>query len=54
MELKKEFENVNALPIGEDVRHLEEPNENIINMIMAVYLRGSLVNDMLFAEQECK
>ena len=45
MELKKEFDNVDVLPIGEDVRHLDEPNKNIINMITAVYLRGSLVND---------
>lgn len=45
MELKKEFDNVDVLPIGEDVRHLDDPNENIINMIIAVYLRDSLVND---------
>ena len=45
MELPKEFENVDVRPIGEDVRHLDEPNNNIINMITAVYLRGSLVND---------
>lgn len=45
MELQKEFDNVDILPIGEDVRHLNEPNKNIINMIMAVYLRDSLVND---------
>lgn len=45
MELKKEFDNVDVLPIGEDVRHLEEPDKNIINMITAVYLRGSLIND---------
>ena len=61
MELKKEFDNVDVLPIGEDVRHLDEPNENIINMITAVYLRDSLINDMLavkyamlFVEQEQK
>lgn len=45
MELQKEFDNVDVLPIGEDVRHLDEPNENISNMIMAVYLRDSLVNN---------
>lgn len=45
MEIQKEFDNVDVLPIGEDVRHLDEPNNNIINMITAVYLRGSLVND---------
>lgn len=42
MELAKEFDKVDAMPIGEDVRHLDEPNENIANMIMAVYLRDSL------------
>lgn len=45
MELLKEFDNVDVLPIGEDVRQLDEPNDNIINMIKAVYLRDSLVND---------
>lgn len=45
MELQKEFDNVDVLPIGEDVRHLDEPNDNIINMITAVYLRDSLVNN---------
>ncbi len=45
MELSKEFGNVDVLPIGEDVRHLDEPNNNIVNMITAVYLRDSLVND---------
>lgn len=45
MILPKEFDSVDVLPIGEDVRHLDEPNDNIINMITAVYLRGSLVND---------
>lgn len=45
MELPKEFDNVDVLPIGEDVKHLDEPNKNIINMITAVYLRDSLVND---------
>lgn len=45
MELLKEFDNVDVLPIGEDVRHLDEPNKNIINMITAVYLRGSLAAD---------
>lgn len=45
MELPKEFDNVDVLPIGEDVRHLDEPNKNIINMITAVYLRDSLIND---------
>lgn len=45
MEFQKEFGNVDVRPIGEDVRHLDEPNKNIINMITAVYLRGSLVND---------
>lgn len=45
MEIKKEFDNVDVLPIGEDVRHLDDPSNNIINMITAVYLRGSLVND---------
>lgn len=42
MELQKKFDNVDVLPIGEDVRHLDEPNDNIINMITAVYLRDSL------------
>lgn len=45
MELPKEFDNVDVLPIGEDVRHLDEPSDNTINMITAVYLRDSLVND---------
>lgn len=45
MELKKEFDHVYVLPIGEDVRHLDEPSDNIVNMITAVYLRGSLVDD---------
>ena len=45
MKLKEEFDKVDILPIGEDVRHLDEPNENIVNMIMAVYLRDSLVNN---------
>lgn len=45
MELPKEFDNVDVLPIGEDVRHLDEPNKNIINMITAVYLHDSLIND---------
>lgn len=45
MELTKEFDNVDVLPIGEDVRHLDETSANIINMITAVYLRDSLVND---------
>lgn len=44
MELQKEFDNVDVLPIGEDVRHLDEPNDNIVNMITAVYLRDSLTN----------
>lgn len=42
MELLREFDKVDAMPIGEDVRHLDEPNENIANMIMAVYLHDSL------------
>lgn len=54
MELSKKFDSVDILPIGEDVKHLDEPNDNVINMITAVYLRDSLVNDMLFAEQEHK
>lgn len=45
MELQKEFDNVDVLPIGEDVRHLDEPNKNIINIIASVYLRDSLVSD---------
>ena len=45
MELLKEFDNVNIIPIGEDVRHINEPNDNVFNMITAVYIRGSLVND---------
>lgn len=45
MEIQKEFDNVDVLPIGEDVKHLDEPSNNIINMITAVYLRDSLVND---------
>lgn len=44
MKLKEEFDKVDILPIGEDVRHLDEPNENTITMITAVYLRDSLVN----------
>lgn len=42
MELSREFDKVDAMPIGEDVRHLDEPNENIVNLIMAVCLRDSL------------
>lgn len=45
MELIKKFGNVTVLPIGEDVRHLDEPNKNIINIITAVYLRDSLINN---------
>lgn len=45
MELSKEFDSVDILPISEDVRHLDEPDKNIINMIAAVYLRDSLVNN---------
>ena len=45
MELTKEFDNVDVLPIGEDVRHLDEPNDNIVNMITAVYLRDSLIHN---------
>lgn len=44
MELLREFDNVDVLPIGADVKHLREPTENIINMIKAVYLRDSLIN----------
>ena len=32
MEIPKEFDNVDVLPIGEDVRHLDEPSNNIVNM----------------------
>lgn len=42
MELSREFDKIDAMPIGEDVRQLDEQNENIANMIMAVYLRDSL------------
>lgn len=45
MELPKEFDNVDILPIGEDVRHLDESNKNIINIITAVYLRDSLIHN---------
>lgn len=45
MELSQEFDEVDVLPIGEDVRHLDEPNKNIINMITAVYLCDSLTNN---------
>lgn len=45
MKLAEEFDKVDILPIGEDVRHLDEPNKNAITMITAVYLRDSLVND---------
>ena len=45
MELLQEFDKIDAMPIGEDVRHLDEPNDNIVNMIMAVYLRDSLANE---------
>lgn len=45
MELSREFDKVDILPIGEDVRHISEPNKNIINMITAVYLRDSLINN---------
>lgn len=47
MELQKEFGDVDILPIGEDVRHLDEPKKNIINMITAVYLRDSLIKNKL-------
>nr|DAL00669.1 MAG TPA: hypothetical protein [Caudoviricetes sp.] len=30
MELSREFDNVDVLPIGEDVRHLDAPNETMI------------------------
>lgn len=42
MKLSKEFDKVDAMPIGEDVRHLDKPNDNIVNLIVAVYLRASL------------
>lgn len=45
MELSQEFDKVDILPIGEDVRHLDEPNKNVITMITAVYLRDSLINN---------
>lgn len=45
MKLSQEFDKVDILPIGEDVRHLDEPNKNVITMITAVYLRDSLVNN---------
>ena len=45
MKLLEEFDKVDILPIGEDVRHLDEPNKNIINMITAVYLNDSLINN---------
>lgn len=45
MEFQKEFDNVDVIPIGEDVRHLDEQNKNVTNMITAVYLHDSLVND---------
>lgn len=45
MELSKEFDSVDVLPIGEDVRHLDAANKNIINMITAVYLRDSLIRN---------
>ena len=45
MKLLEEFDKVDIRPIGEDVRHLDEPNKNIINMITAVYLRDSLINN---------
>ena len=49
MELLKEFGNVDFLPIGEDVRHLDEQSNNIIiNDMLAVKYA------MLFAEQEQK
>lgn len=44
MELLREFDKVDILPIGADVKHLREPNENIINIVKAVYLRDSLTN----------
>lgn len=50
MELPKEFDNIDVLPIGEDVRHLDEPNDNIIAMITAVYLRDSLINNKLHCQ----
>ena len=45
MELLREFDKVDILPIGEDVRHLNEPNKNTVNLITAVYLRDSLINN---------
>ena len=42
MEISREFDKIDVMPIGEDVRHLDEPNKNIVNMIIAVYLRDSL------------
>lgn len=44
MELLREFDNVDILPIGEDVRHLDKSKKNTINMITAVYLRDSLID----------
>ena len=35
MELSQEFNKVDILPIGADVKHLREPNANIINMLFA-------------------
>lgn len=45
MKLTEEFDKVDILPIGDDVRHLDTPDKNSINMITAVYLRDSLVNN---------
>lgn len=50
MELSREFDKVDILPIGADVQHLREPNANILNLITAVYLRNSLAN----ADSNCR
>ena len=44
MKFSQEFDKVEILPICADVKHLREPNKNIINLITAVYLRDSLIN----------
>jgi hypothetical protein len=64
MELSKEFGNVDILPIGEDVRHLDDPTTpdyDLQRLILEKSEYQSRINDMLavkyamlFAEQEQK
>lgn len=57
MKLSREFDKVDILPIGEDVRHLDELNTSDYDVNRLILERTeyqSRINVMLFAEQENK